>query len=204
MNTLIKNAGVRPIGIGEELRRIIAKAVQQIVGKDIQSAVRPLQACTGHEAGCEATVHAMKTIYAQNDTNAILLMDATNTFNTIKRQAALHNVGFLCPSISCMLISTYRSPVKLFVIGGGAIKSTEGITQGDPMVMAMYAVTLLIKRLCEVEPDVKQTWFADRNSSRQITCPITMVASLTSDWSTDRTPPKCHQDTSCSETRTFR
>ena len=43
------------------------------------------------------------------------------------------------------------------------IESTEGTTQGDPMAMAMYAlaVTPLIKRLREVEPDVKQIRFAD-------------------------------------------
>ena len=160
---LSKNPGVRPIGIGEVPRRIIAKAILKTVGNDIQSAAGPLQACAGHEAGCEAALHAMKTIYAQDDTDAILLVDATNAFNTINRQAALHNIGFLCPSISCMLNNTYRAPVKLFVIGGGEIESTEGTTQGDPMAMAMYAlaVTPLIKRLREVEPDVKQIWFAD-------------------------------------------
>ena len=112
---LRKNPGVRPIGISEVPRRIIIKAILKTVGKDIQSAAGPLQACTGHEA----VVHAMKTIYAQDDTDAILLLDATNAFNTINHQAALHNIGFLCPSISCMLNNTYCAPVKLFVISRG-------------------------------------------------------------------------------------
>ena len=80
---LSKNTGVRPIGIGEVPRRIIAKAILKTVGKDIQSAAGPLQACAGHEAGCEAAVHAMKTIYAQDNTDAILLVDATNTIPSI-------------------------------------------------------------------------------------------------------------------------
>ena len=41
----------------------------------------------GHEAVCEAAFLAMKTIYAQDDADAILLLDATNAFNTINRQA---------------------------------------------------------------------------------------------------------------------
>ncbi len=47
------------IGIGEVPRRITAKAILKTVGKDIQSAAGPLQACAGHEAGCEAAVHAI-------------------------------------------------------------------------------------------------------------------------------------------------
>ena len=71
---LNKNPGVRPIGIGEVPRRIMVKAILKTIGDDIQSAAGPLQACAGHEAGCEA---AMKEIYSRDDTEAILLVDAT-------------------------------------------------------------------------------------------------------------------------------
>ena len=92
---------------------------------------------------------------------AILLVDATNLFNVINRQAALHNIRVLCPSISTVLNNTYRVPVRL--CHEGEIKSTEGTTQGDPLVMAMYALaaTPLIHRLKEILFDVKQVWFAD-------------------------------------------
>lgn len=43
-----KNLGVRPIGVGEVVRSIIAKAVLSIVGTDIQQAAGPLQLCAGH------------------------------------------------------------------------------------------------------------------------------------------------------------
>ena len=71
-----------------------------MIGQDIQSAAGPLQSCAGHEAGCEATVHAMKEIQELDETEAILLVDAENAFNTINRQAALHNIKVLCPGIS--------------------------------------------------------------------------------------------------------
>ncbi len=105
----------------------------------------------------------MRTIYAQEDIDTVLLVDATNAFNTINRKAALYNIERLCPPIACVLNNTYWAPVKLYVTGGGEIESTEGTTQGEPLAMAMYALTVtpLIKKHRETEPDVKQVWFAD-------------------------------------------
>ena len=163
---LDKDPGVRPIGIGEVPRRIIAKSIFKVVGNDVQEAAGPLQACAGHEARCEAAIHAMREIMSSDETQAVLLVDASNAFNRINRQAALHNIGVICPSISTVLNNTYQIPVRLFVTGGGEIESSEGITQGDPLAMAMYAlaVTPLIRKLRSEEPTVKQVWFADDSS----------------------------------------
>ena len=138
----------------------MAKVFLRTIGDDIQLAAGPLQACAGHEAGCEAAAHvqAMKEIYSHDDTDAILLVDATNAFNVINRRAALHNIRILCQSISTVLNNTYCAPVRLFVMGEGEIESTEGTTQGDPLAMVMYALasTPLIRRFKEMKSDVKQ------------------------------------------------
>ena len=42
---------VRPIGIGEVLRRIIGKCVMDIAKEDVQKAVGNLQVCAGQHAG---------------------------------------------------------------------------------------------------------------------------------------------------------
>ena len=60
---LDKNPGVRPIGVGEVLRRIIGKVVSRITINDIREAAGPLQTCAGHGAGAEAAIHAMKQIF---------------------------------------------------------------------------------------------------------------------------------------------
>ena len=62
-----------------------------------------------------------------------------------------------------VLNNTCGSPVCLFVMGEGELASTEGTTQGDPLVMAMYALAVmpLIRQLHVVEPDACQAWFVD-------------------------------------------
>ena len=89
---LNKCPGVRPIGVGEVPRRIIAKAVLNLFHLDILDAAGPLQVCAGQEGGCEAAVHAMRQFFAEQDVQGALLVDASNAFNTINRQAALHNI----------------------------------------------------------------------------------------------------------------
>ena len=59
-------------------------------------------------------------------------MDASNVFNTLNRQTALHNIQILCPSIATAPINTYRAPSELYV-EGDVLLSQEGTTQGDPL-----------------------------------------------------------------------
>ena len=70
---------------------------------------------------------------------AILLIDTSNTFNSLARQTALLNIQELCPPFSIPLINTYQNLIELFV-DGEYIFST---TQGDPMGMPMYALGVL-------------------------------------------------------------
>lgn len=139
---LDKCPGVRPIGIGEIHRRIIAKAILFLLKSDIQRAAGPLQVCAGQEGGCEAAIHAMRQIFSDDNTEAALLVDASNAFNLINRQTALHNISFICPSLAQALFNTYQAPIRCVIQGDGEIFSTEGTTQGDPLAMAMYALAV--------------------------------------------------------------
>ena len=59
---------VRPIGVGEVLRRIIGKCVMNIAKKDIVEVSRSLQLCAGQKSGSEAVIHAMHTIFETDET----------------------------------------------------------------------------------------------------------------------------------------
>ena len=122
-----------------------------------------LQVCAGQDGRCEVAVHAMRTIFKNDCTEGCLLVDASNTFNSLNRRAALHNVSVLCPPLSTVLINTYGAAIRMIVPGSGEILSTEGTTHDDLLAMAMYALAIvpLIHKLKINAPDVKQVWYAD-------------------------------------------
>ena len=64
----------------------------------------PLQVCAGQTSGSEAAIHAMRNIFDTDDTDATLLIDASNAFNSLNRAAALHNLRILCPTIATYAI----------------------------------------------------------------------------------------------------
>ena len=83
------NGKVRPIGVGEVIRRIIGKCVIKVVKQDILESSGSLQVCAGHKSGSEAAVHAMNSLFQREETDAVLLVDALNAFNSLNRAAAL-------------------------------------------------------------------------------------------------------------------
>ena len=114
----------------------------------------------------------MREILNSYDVEGALLVDASNAFNSLNRQAALHNISALCPALSTILQNTYQAPPKLIISGHGEIASSEGTTQGDPPGMAMYAIGILplilkLKEECQI---TKQVWFADDTSAAATCC----------------------------------
>ena len=154
---LDKNPGVRPIGVGETVRRLVTKAVLHVLRHDILDSVGVHQLCAGQTGGVESAIHTVQEIFKVSE--AALLVDASNAFNSMNRATALANVRSLCPSLAKLLINCYRESSDLY-IDGEVIQSQEGTTQGDPLPMPFYAlVTIpLIKSLPNT---VKQVWYAD-------------------------------------------
>ena len=60
---LDKQPGVRPVGIGEIFRRLIAKCVLAAVGHQAMEACGNLNLCAGLPAGIEGAVHATTTAW---------------------------------------------------------------------------------------------------------------------------------------------
>ena len=80
---LDKCLGVRPIGIGETFRRIIGRVIARVLSADIQAAAGPLQLCAGYKSGSESAVHAMRQVFESSETEAVIIVDATNAFNLL-------------------------------------------------------------------------------------------------------------------------
>ena len=140
---LDKCPGIRPIGIGEVLRRIMGKAVMSILRPDVLKSTGYQQMCAGQEAGCEVAIHAVRDLYDLDSTHGFIQIDASNAFNSINRNVLLHNIKIICPQIATYVTNCYNKPARLFITGGKEIQSTEGTTQGDPIAMGMYALGLM-------------------------------------------------------------
>ena len=154
---------VRPIGVGEVLRRIVGKMISWTLSEEIQEAGGPLQVSTGLEGGSEAAIHAMKKLFDDEGSDGVILVDAANAFNCLNRRAALHNIQYLCPPFAVVLINIYRLPARLFLSGGGEISSEEGTTQGCALAMSFYGIgtkPIIITLQIDIS-EVKQVWLAD-------------------------------------------
>ena len=160
---LDKMPGIRPIGIGEVVRRAINKAIVSIIQDEITQVAGYTQLCAGLEAGSEVGVHSMRKIFNDTSCEAILIADASNAFNRLNPQAALLNIQALCPALAVPLINTYRQDPSLF-IEGECLFSSEGTTQGDPLATSMYALGILpLTR--QLDHLAHQLWFADDASA---------------------------------------
>ena len=167
---LIKtDSGVRPIGIGEVLRRIIGKSIGKLLRKDIQKGCGTLQTCTGIESGIEAAIHALKQKFDSDECEAVWLMDADNAFNRLNRATSLKNIEQICPPLFQYMSNSYSQPSKLFLTDGQYIMSEEGAVQGDNLAMAKYAIATkpLVDELSQKveEENLLQVWFADDGGS---------------------------------------
>ena len=165
--------GVRLVGVGEVLRRLVGKLLLGVIKDDITTAAGPLQTCTGVKAGIEAAIHAMRQVFESSETEAVLLVDAENAFNNLNRKATLQNIKELCPPFYQYLQNTYQKPAKLIIPGVDkydVIYSEEGTTtQGDVAAMGEYGLgikPLTDKLAAAVDTKLcKQVWYADDSTS---------------------------------------
>ena len=84
----------------------------------------------------------MSQIINEEDSETVFLINASNAFNAVDRKLFLHNVSVICPEIAVFVRNCYALPSRLFIIGGSELKSSEGMTQGDPAVVAIYAIAI--------------------------------------------------------------
>jgi len=138
-----KDNGIRPVGVGECLRRIIGKTITGLLKEDIIHAVGilTLQTCAGLESGIEAAIYAVRKRFEENNSECLLLVDADNALNKLNRKVSLENIKRLCPPMYTYIHNSYNTPAKLYLENGDHILSQEGVTQGDNVAMAMYALS---------------------------------------------------------------
>ena len=105
-----KSPGVRPIGIGEVLRRIIGKVVMSVVKKKVVQAAGLLQVCPGQVADVESAIHRMVDLFESDISAAVLQIDTTSAFSSLNRNLFLRSMEVICTEISSFVINCYTLP----------------------------------------------------------------------------------------------
>ena len=93
----------------------------------------------------------MHTIFEDNKTEAMLLIDAANAYNSVNCQVYLQNICIICPLVDTYVTNCYTLPSRFFIIGRTEIPSSEGTIQGNPTAMSRYAIALRLVVLMIME-----------------------------------------------------
>lgn len=141
-----KDGGVRPIAVGEVLRRLVSRC--------FCAALRPKadaiflqngQVGVGVAGGAEAAVQAVRIkAAAVGERNLVLKVDVENAFNTISRGAVLRKVCEVFPELEAWFRFSYGRAAVLYCDGVVLpFGSAEGVQQGDPLGPFLFALGLL-------------------------------------------------------------
>ena len=105
-------------------------------------------------------------MFKDNRTDAVILVDVRNAFNSLDRQAAPHNIRVNCLQIVTILVKIYCKPARLIILGTSDIYSLEGTTQDDNLTMAFYALgpAPLVNILQTTSHEVRQVCLTDDTS----------------------------------------
>ena len=96
---LDKNPAVRPIGVGEFLKRIIGRSTLRCIQNDLRLLGTNQQLCLGQNCGIEHVIHSLRNEFEKAEVIGNLVIDAKNAFNSLNRDLALRNIENMCPSI---------------------------------------------------------------------------------------------------------
>lgn len=145
MVALDKCPGVRRIGVRGNSKEDFRQDCS-VMRCDLEDVCGTSQLCGGVRSGIEGDVHTIFDLVNEHNDDgwSVFLIDASNAFNSINRRAALWNSRVLWPNCSLFLFNCYRgwTPI-VFTDSAEVLYSKEGVTQGDPLLMFIYAVATI-------------------------------------------------------------
>jgi hypothetical protein len=122
---------LRPIAIGELLRRWVGKILISLHKTEITKYFHPFQLGVGTKCGSEIIYKAVLSKMKANTNLTLLQVDLTNAFNLCSRSFFLKQV-LLFPKIFSWTKWVYGSQPWLF-FGDYVLQSAKGVQQGDPL-----------------------------------------------------------------------
>ena len=163
-----KDGGVRPIAVGETIRRVVGKCLLQTEEVKMESAsLQPRQCGVGVRNAAEMVGMGLQRLVqsrAADGANdyAILQVDMRNAFNSISRDAVLRGCLKKVPSAYNWLRFCYGGTSPLYCQGRLFCASDVGVHQGDACGPLGFALGL-DEGLDQCEPRdlLWESWYLD-------------------------------------------
>ena len=161
-----KDGGIRPIAVGEILRRLTSKGFSHAVAEKAASILSPSQLGVGVPGGCEAMAHTLRQVVedGQDDPELFILqVDLINAYNMADREATFKEIERLFPECLSWVMTCYGVEAEL-VFGDTVICSSVGFHQGDPLASLLFSLNLqpVVEMIKQEVPGLKiNTWYLD-------------------------------------------
>ena len=162
-----KGGGVRPIGVGETLRRTVSKCMCAALQTAASAKLSPTQVGVAERNGCEAIVHATTAVLAEHADEVDMVMckiDFSNAFNRVSRQFVdLVRTEADFSGAHAWVAACYGQTSSMWW-EGEVIDCVTGVQQGDPLGPLLFSLVLklLTDRIEQQVPTLAlNVWYLD-------------------------------------------
>ena len=151
-----KDGGLRPLAVGNLLRRVTAKAVMKKVALRAAAHLSPHQMGVSVPGGVEAIVHTVRAALDADPNLWCLQIDLISAYNRVSREHIMSETEANFPDILGLMQTLYGLHSPLFY-GDHVIMSESGVGQGDPVAGLAWAIVAhpVIVKAKETVKDLK-------------------------------------------------
>ena len=159
---------IRPIAVGEVLRRLTGKCLCAVLKQRVIDFLEPIQFGVACPMGSEKVIHGIRACVEKfwNDRDfSVMKVDFKNAFNLVSRDAVLQECAKHFPDLLPWVAWCYDSHPFLWHTMG-QLTSQSGVLQGDPLGPFLFALVLhkvagAIKEDTECSQLLYQAWYLD-------------------------------------------
>ena len=143
------NGGIRPIAIGECLRRVTAGSICSQYCERFMTYFSSLQHKVAAPGGAELICHHIQLLIEQYPTLSVIKTGVSNAFVSISRYHLIHEVAFQFLELLNHVFQMYGNTSSLvYEMGDGSavnIASEDGVHQGNPLWLLSYLLSAFIQ-----------------------------------------------------------